>query len=711
MKNTPLRYLKGIGPRREIIFNKMGIYSLKDLLYYFPFRYQDRRNFKDIKDLKAGEFALIKGKIRTVNLKKLPYFMHSRKVKSIFEVILDDATASVKCAWFNQAYLADKLKAGTELVAYGKLYVSKNGPQIVSPEYEAGDGNDSLGIGRIIGIYRLPYFFNQKFMRKIILSALNSYKRSHTDPIPFHIRKEKEMPNIARSLEEIHSPTSWEAAEKARERFIFEELFLSQILVYLRKAKHRLQKGLQFKIRPAKVDKLKSILPFKLTPAQAKVLSQILNDLAKPCPMHRLLQGEVGCGKTIIAVFAILACIDNNLQAALMVPTEVLAYQHKETLDTIFRRLGILKARNSNAIRVITSSLSSKEQNTVYKNLKRGTIKIVVGTHSLIQERVEFKRLGLVVIDEQHRFGVAQRALLPQKGKVTSHCLVMSATPIPRSLALSLYGDLDLSVINDKPAGRLLPQTSWVKERKRRDIYNFIEEKLKEGRQAYIIYPVIGPSHTLRVDPEYDRRIDESQTADLQSLKNMYGKVAKRFSAYSVKMFHGRMHNGDKIKTIRAFKEKKVDILVCTTVVEVGVNIENASVMMVENPERFGLAQLHQLRGRIQRSNYQPHFILISKDDITENALRRLETISKETCGFKIAEEDLKLRGPGDFFGRLQHGLPDLRIANPLHDLEVLKEARIFAYRVIKNDPYLEKTGQRCLRECLFADEDNRGKI
>lgn len=673
-----LRYLKGVGPKKEKVFNNLGIYTLCDLLYYFPFRYEDRSNFKRIGELKEEEFVVVKAKVLARNLRKIPYFVKTTRIRSIFEVVLADESARIECVWFNQAYLADTIKVGNELIIYGKPRRNGAKLQFVCPEYEHIEkGEDSLNLGKIVGIYHTTPAFTQRFLRRIIFSALDIFKQEMVDPLPFDIRKERNLPNIVKSLGEIHFPTSFSEAELARERFIFEELFFSQILVYLRKAKHRLQQGPAFRVREEFLKKLRENLNLTLTASQEEAFSQIIRDFNKPYPMHRLLQGEVGCGKTVVSAFALGVCVDSGFQAAFMVPTEVLAYQHKETLERIFNGFDY-------QIEILVSSLDKKNIERIYKGLKEGGIDIVIGTHALIQREVGFSHLGLVVIDEQHKFGVAQRALLPKKG-LNPHYLVMSATPIPRSLALSLYGDLDLSIIRELPPGRIQPKTIMVKEDKRGWVYEFLESKLKEGRQAYIIYPVI----------------EESEDEDLKSLEIMYEEVKQVFSSFGVGMFHGRLKAEKKLTLIKAFQEKKIAILVSTTVVGVGINIENATVMVVENPERFGLAQLHQLRGRIQRSTYEPFFILISKDENPETVTKRLEIISTISDGFKIAEEDLLLRGPGDFFGHLQHGLPDLKIANPLRDLELLKQARLFAYRVIKNDPHLEKPEHRSIQEHL----------
>ncbi|MCM8819869.1 MAG: ATP-dependent DNA helicase RecG [Candidatus Omnitrophica bacterium] len=602
----PLRYIKGIGPKKEEIFKKIGIYNIRDLLYYFPFRYEDRRNFKKIKDLVVGEFCVIKGKVLARNFKKIPYFVKNTHIRSIFNILFEDESGIIDCVWFNQPYLVDIIKVGDSLVIYGKVTKVGNKLQFICPEYEKLDKDENfLNLGRIVGVYKLTSSLTQKFLRKLIFNTLESAKKELIDPLPFDIRKEKNFPNIIKGLEQIHFPSSQEEAQRARERFIFEELFFSQLLVYLRKANKRMQKTVPIKVEPEVLERVKENLGFSLTSSQSKVVSEIINDLSRPYPMHRLLQGDVGCGKTVVVSFAIAATCFCGFQVAFMVPTEILAYQHKDTLEKILRGFGFM-------IEILVSSLGTKKIKQIHQDLQDGKIDIIIGTHALIQEDVKFKNLALVIIDEQHKFGVAQRTLLPKKG-INPHCLVMSATPIPRSLALSLYGDLELSVIKELPSGRIKPKTILYSESDREKVYEFLESKLKENRQVYIIYPVI----------------EETEIEDLKSLEVMYEKIKRRFFNFNVGKFYGSLPQEEKLKTIKDFRENKINILVSTTVVEVGVNIENATVMVVENPERFGLAQLHQLRGRIQRSCHQPYFIIIGRDDYPENVKKAIRNYYK----------------------------------------------------------------------------------
>lgn len=669
MEKIPIRYIKGVGPHKEEIFNrKAQVYGLKDLFYYFPFRYEDRTNFVNIQDLRENENAVIQGEILARNLKKFPHFIRSVKIKSIFEVILGDQTAKISCKWFNQSYLADSLKVGQKIIVYGKATYYRGKLQMVAPKFEQSNKAQSLDIGKITPIYRLPAEFSQRFMRKTIFLALKKYSPGLVDPIPFEVRKRQNISNIAKSFQQIHFPASLEDADLARQRFIFEELFISQVRVYLRKAKHRFQQGPRLEFDKKIVQQIEKTLLFCLTRAQRGAVQEILADLEKKYPMRRLLQGDVGSGKTAVAMFPIILSALSSQQVAFMVPTEVLAYQHKKTIDSLLEKSTPPLSGLKGKIDLLTSSSSPKEKNLVLKRLTRGDSLIVVGTHSLIQKKIKFKKLGMVVIDEQHKFGAAQRALLPKKSKTPPNCLVMSATPIPRSLALSLYGDLDLSTIGQLPPGRVAPETILVKDKNRERVYDLIEEKIKEGRQAYIVYPVI----------------DQNDKLEVKSLNQMVQLAQKRFSGFSLGVFHGRLENQEKIRVVNKFNDGKIDILVSTNLVEVGLDIKNATVMVVESPEKFGLSQLHQLRGRIRRSRRKSTFVLIYNENISQEARKRLITIKKESDGFKIAEVDLRLRGPGDFFGQLQHGLPNLRIANPARDLEILKEARILAREVVK---------------------------
>ncbi|MFO8053427.1 MAG: ATP-dependent DNA helicase RecG [Candidatus Omnitrophota bacterium] len=684
MNNIPIRYIKGVGPRKEEVFNnKAGVYTAEDLLYYFPFRYEDRTNFINIIDLKENKPAVVEGEVLARNLKKFPYFIRSKRIKSIFEVILEDQTAKISCKWFNQPYLADSIKVGQKLIVYGKPSRYKGKLQIISPKFEQSDNEQSLEVGKITPIYKLPTEFSQRYIRKTIFFILKNYNFQTSDPIPFNIREKQNIPNIAKSFQQIHFPDSLKEADLARQRFIFEELFISQVMVYLRKAKHRLQKGPALRVDNKAVEKVKKSFSFQLTQAQREALDIILSDLGKNYPMHRLLQGDVGSGKTAVALFPIILSALSFWQVAFMVPTEVLAYQHKKTITNLLEQAGFPLVNLSDKVDVLTSSLSIKEKNIVLQRLAKGDSLIVVGTHSLIQKNLKFKNLGLVVIDEQHKFGVAQRALLPRKSQLPPNCLVMSATPIPRSLALSIYGDLDASTIYQLPPNRSKPNTVVVKEEKRGWVYDLVERKIKQGKQVYIVYPII----------------DQNDQLEVKSLNQMYKKIKKRFSKFSIGIFHGRLKNQDKLAVMDEFNKAKIDILISTNVVEVGLDVKNATTMVVESPQKFGLSQLHQLRGRIRRSSQKPTFVLIYSENISQEAKRRLEIIEKESDGFKIAEEDLKLRGPGDFFGQLQHGLPNLKIADPLRDLKILKQARTFAKEVIKRDPYLRQPWSRPLRD------------
>jgi len=663
----PLRYFKGIGPKRAEAFANVGVFTCADLLKYFPFRYEDRRNFRKISEIKDNEPVLVKAKVLRVNLKKIPYFK-ARKVKSIFEAAIDDGSQAARCVWFNQHYLASYIRPGDEIIVYGKPERDGLFWRFNSPQYDSASNDDSLNLGRIVGFYGLTEGLTQKLVRKTVFACLDGLKADASDPIPFTLREKENIPNIAKAFNDIHFPGAFEDADRARRRFIFEELFFSQIQVHLRKERRRREKALSLAADDEFFTKFKNSLGFLLTAGQAQAVDEILGDIKNSFPMRRLLQGDVGCGKTVVAAFGLGVCAKNGFQAALMAPTEVLAWQHKETLEKIFDGFGF-------KIGILTASLSAAEHNAVRGKIASGEIDIVVGTHALIQEDVVFKNLAFVAIDEQHKFGVAQRAMLPKKGGVSPHCLVMSATPIPRSLALSFYGDLDLSVIKELPKGRVKAENIFITEDESASAYAVLSEKIKEGRQAYMVYPVI----------------EETAADDLNALEAAHEEIKATFKGVSVAIFHGRMAAKEKLKVMNDFKAGRIKILMATTVVEVGVDVPNASVMVVTSPDRFGLAQLHQLRGRICRSTHKPVFILLGKNNLALKAKERLEAIISTDDGFKIAEQDLLQRGPGEFFGTNQHGLPELAIADPLRDIEVLERARQAAGAIVQDDPGLIK--------------------
>ncbi|MFC1703574.1 ATP-dependent DNA helicase RecG [Candidatus Omnitrophota bacterium] len=670
--DASIRYLKGVGPKKAQVFSRLGIETIIDLLYYFPYRYEDRRQLKPISEAEAGQMLTLKAKVIYKNLRK----SFRRRGFSVLEVLVSNDTGKITAVWFNQPYLDSYFNIGQEVVLFGKVEQYAERLQINSPEFEIlgsseDDKADTLSVGRIVPIYSLTQGITQRYLRWLINLALEEYLSKVVDPLSYDIRKRRELLNLAQGLRNIHFPEDEALRDQAYKRLSFDDFFLYQVPVVLRKRSSKEKKGISHAVDEAVVDGFIQGLGFELTSAQQRVLKEIKADMVSTRPMQRLLQGDVGSGKTVVASCAALMALSGGWQVAFMVPTEILATQHYETVK---KQIAKIKFDGKKIkVALLTSSLTAAKKKTLYKNINAGATQLVIGTHALIQEELSFKNLGLVVIDEQHKFGVAQRALLPQKGD-NPDVLIMTATPIPRTLSMTVYGDLDISSIDEMPKGRLAVKTELYNEEQREKVYDFISKKVAERRQVYVIYPII----------------EVSVNVDLKAAEQMHTELKKVFAKYAVGLIHGRLKQKQQDEIMRAFKSGAIHILVATSVLEVGMDVPNASVMVVEHAERFGLSQLHQLRGRIGRGKHQSFCILIA-DPKNEAAVARIKAITKLSDGFDIAEEDLRIRGPGEFFGKRQSGLSELRIANPITQMHSLKAAREEAIALIQQDPSLSQ--------------------
>ncbi|MDD5512549.1 MAG: ATP-dependent DNA helicase RecG [Candidatus Omnitrophica bacterium] len=682
--DTSIRYLKGIGPQRAKAFARIGINTLDDLLYYFPRRYEDRSSFKHISQLEEGAPAqTIRAQVLAIKERR----SFRRRGFTITEIKAGDSTGSISCVWFNQPYLKNYLKAGTTLILYGKLERYNNKLQMSAPDFEIiseDKSEDLLSVARIVPVYSLPEGITQRAFRQLVNQVLKEYSLQIQDFLPFDIRSRNKLLNLAKSLFYIHFPDSLQAQEEALHRLSFEEFFLFQLPLALRKLRKKQEEGIAHKTQGALVEEFLRSLAFTLTPAQEKVIREIAWDMQQPVQMQRLLQGDVGSGKTVVAMAAMLMAIQGGYQAALMVPTEILAKQHYANIIGWATSSAGRKSRIRAGL--LTSAQNAPEKKKLLRQIKAGQIDLVIGTHALLQEGVQFKGLGLAVIDEQHKFGVAQRSLLSHKG-VNPDILIMTATPIPRTLAITIYGDLDVSVINELPPGRKPVLTRQISNAQREWLYAFLKEKIDSGQQVYIVYPLI----------------EESLALDLSGAKQMYSELKNNiFKGYNVALMHGRLKDSEQDKVMSDFKSGQVQLLIATTVLEVGIDVAGATVMVIEHAERFGLSQLHQLRGRIGRGSLESHCILVS-DAATEDSRLRMQAMVNYSDGFHIAEEDLKIRGPGEFFGQRQHGLSGLRISNPLTQMQLLKHAREEALELVGRDPQLADHQHLPLKEKLLA--------
>jgi ATP-dependent DNA helicase RecG len=656
---TPLQYLKGVGPRRAADFERVGLATVEDLLYRFPIRYEDRSRLQTIASLKPGLTASIVGRIVSCHLRST-----RRPGFKIFEALVSDDTGSLRVIWLNQAFLRDVFARGQHVVLYGSVEMRGAGSlQLTNPQYEILDAEEgeTIHTGRIVPVYERTGAITPKIQRKLVFEALQRLPPELPDSLPEPIRVRLSLPPRREALAAAHFPpagTSIEAlnefATPAQRRLIFEEAFLFQMGIMARRRSAAAErKPVTITVNDRIRESARRVLPFRLTAGQKEALKDIVDDLQRPQPMNRLLQGDVGAGKTIVALLAALVAMENGAQVAFMAPTEILADQH---FLTISRLLQASRFR----VALLTGATGGGARRGQLAEIEAGSIHLIVGTHALVQGDVRFAKLGLVVIDEQHRFGVMQRATLRSKG-LHPDVLVMTATPIPRTLALTVYGDLDVSVIRDMPPGRLPIKTLAKPESRRDEIYDFVRGQLDAGRQAYVVYPLV----------------EESSKIDLKAATEMADHLAHEvFPAYRLGLLHGRLKDEGKERVMKAFADGELQILVSTTVVEVGVDVSNASVMIVEHAERFGLSQLHQLRGRVGRDRHQSYCFLLYQSPLSDDARERLKAMTDTTDGFEISERDLQLRGPGDFFGTRQAGLPTFRLVDLVRDRELLDVAQ-----------------------------------
>ncbi len=674
LSEFPVQYIKGVGPRRAKLLNTLGIKTAEEALYYLPYRYEDRKNIKKISALGYGRLETVIGKVVAAEIIKLP----KRNMK-LFELTVSDGSGLVKGKWFNQPFLKKNFEVGQEVILSG--VVKRNpywgiGFEFDNPEYEfvTDDGDAFIHTARIVPIYRTTSGLSVRQLRTIMFNLINTCIKDVSDHIPDEILRRNNFPGLTESILNSHFPESGtdidslnSGASIYQKRLYFDELFKFELGLSVIKRGKEIEKGIAFSSDGALVRKFLSALKFKLTSAQQGVFEEILHDMRRPHPMNRLLQGDVGCGKTVIAVMAMLTAAECGYQAALMAPTEILAGQHYINIHKMIEDTGLnicLMTGSKNILR--------GEREALRCDIESGKINIVIGTHALIQEGVEFKNLGLAIIDEQHRFGVMQRALLRKKA-LNPDILVMTATPIPRTLSMTLYGDLDCSVIDELPPGRRTVITRLFNAGQKEYIYRAIAEETKKGRQVYIVYPVI----------------DETEKTNLKSA--IIGKEAleKIFPKLRIELIHGRLKPQERENIMASFKKGEIDVLASTTVIEVGVDVPNAAMMLIVHAERFGLSQLHQLRGRVGRGGSQSYCFLLAYEPVGEDARRRLDIMVKSSDGFKIAEEDLNIRGPGEFFGTRQAGMPDLKIANIIRDARLLDTARKEAFALIDKDSEL----------------------
>ncbi len=665
--NKDVKYIKGVGPNRAGLLNKLGIFTLDDLITYYPRDYEDRSKPKKICDVVNGEEVLVQGIVQSKLVES-----RIRKGLTLYRTKIADDTGFMEIVWYNQSYLKNQIKQGQVYNFFGKVSLKYNKKEMNSPVFDID--TKTKNTGKIVPLYPLTYSLSQNVLRGIIENGIKEIEGQLPETLPEYIVKNYSLYDINTAIKQIHFPDNFEKYELARKRLAFEELLIMQLaLLTLKKSYTHQEKGIVFD-KNIKMADLIDNLPFKLTKAQLRVLEEIDNDMESEKPMNRLLQGDVGSGKTIVSIISAYKAVKSGYQVAIMAPTAILASQHLESFTLILGAYGI-------KCELLISNITKKRKEEMLERLKNGEIDVIIGTHALLEENVVFKNLGLVVTDEQHRFGVKQRGTIVAKGN-NPDTLVMTATPIPRTLALILYADLDISIIDELPPNRQKIDTFAVTKRLEERVNNFVKKQIDEGRQAYIVCPLV----------------EENEEINAQSVLELAERYKNEvFADYKVEYLHGKMKPKEKDEIMEKFKKGEIDILISTTVIEVGVNVPNASIMIVENAERFGLAQLHQLRGRVGRGEYKSYCIL--KYQGNSDIIRQRMSIMQETNdGFKISEKDLELRGSGEFFGTKQHGLPEFKIANIFKDMPMLKNIQSIASNILQEDPELEQEKNKRLK-------------
>ncbi len=660
--NSPVQYIKGIGPRRSTYFKKISIETVNDLLFLVPRRYVDYSAMQQISNLKINDEASVIGKIKAVDVQG------TRHRGQIVKVLLADESDTIAVKWFNRRDLKNRFKTGDSLMVSGKVTFF-HGRQIVNPIYEIiAEQEVDKTQGTVIPIYPLTEGLGLWDIKRAVRTCADECLDDVQETLPASLLKRNNLMALPQAIRNLHFPSNLQDAFAARRRLVYDEFFFFELILAKRRSMAKHETGISLPDQGVLTHQLLDVLPFELTKGQVEVIKNITDDMVKPRPMNRLLQGDVGAGKTVVALYAMLVSVENGYQSALMAPTEILAEQHFVGLSEILKKLKIEAV-------LLTSSIKTEARKKAIGKIASGDAQIVFGTHALIEEEIKFNKLGLVVVDEQHRFGVMQRAALVNKG-INPDFLVLSATPIPRTIALTLYGDLDISLLKDKPPRRGEVLTKIIKQNKKQDIYSFVKNELAKGRQAFVICPLI----------------EKSEKLDLKSVDEVYQEITSIFCDYSIGAIHGRLKSIERIEIMNEFRAGQLDILIATTVVEVGVDIPNASIMLIEHPERFGLAQLHQLRGRIGRGTQRAYCFLFLNRYVAPETYERIAYFEKNNDGFALAQKDMKLRGPGEILGKKQHGLPDLKIGDLEDDKKLLFLARDDAFSAIAEDPEMKSS-------------------